>query len=268
MWTYKLGGVLMPRPVSQIIGMHQRGRVVPHDISDTIKSMLKANVKTLKSGQFMLMEGDETNAVFCLLDGWLAVSKRLPEGDIQIIDIALPGEILEFGSARASVSAVNVEALNDARVAVIPEASWEKAMQTRPDLKRISRNVRSAAQVRMGERMLRLGQGAAAMRIAYGLLELSVRLEAIGEAQEGKFHIPMNQRMLGDFVGLSSVHVCRTLRQLKRKGILKVEGHMSIEILKTGVLREMAGVDLEALRSEILPCDEGRPSVLASLAWA
>lgn len=258
----------MPRPVSQMNGIKERGRVLPHDIADPIKSMLKANAKTLKLGQFMLMEGDNTNAVYCLLDGWLAVSKSLPEGEVQILDIALPGEILEFRSANAFASAVNVEALSDVRVAVIPEASWEKMMQERPDLQDISKNIRLAAQARMGERMLRLGRGAAEMRVAYGLLELSVRLEAIGDAKEGKFQVPMNQRMLGDFVGLSSVHVCRTLRQMARKGIIKAEGHMCIEILKTGVLAKLAGVDLACLRSEILPINQGRPSVLGSPAWA
>lgn len=42
------------------------------------------------------------------------------------------------------------------------------------------------------------------------LLELNIRLEAIIQTLEGKFLIPMNSRVLGGFVGLSSVHICRT----------------------------------------------------------
>ena len=78
----------------------------------------------------------------------------------------------------------------------------------------------------------------------------------------------MNQRVLGDFVGLSSVHVCRTLGQLVHNGIIRVEGQMDIEILKLDILAEMAGVDLETLPCEILAQTDHSSSRLAHPAYA
>lgn len=128
-----------------------------HSSPDPLEKMLKANARTIKPGQFIIMEGEETDAVICVLSGWLSLSKCLPEGKIQIVDFALPGEIIETGSAKESASTVSIEALTDASVAVIPALVWTDMKQQRSDLTRISRDVRAAARARTAGRMLRLG---------------------------------------------------------------------------------------------------------------
>lgn len=215
-----------------------------------------------------LMEGGETDAVICLLDGWLSLSKCLPEGDVQIVDLALPGEIIETGAACGSVSAVSIEALTDVSVAVVPASTWAAMTRQRPDLGRVFNSIQAAARARTAERMLRLGRGRAGMRIAYALLELNIRLQAIGQAKDGRLHLPMNQRVLGDFVGLSSVHVCRTLGQLVSSGAIVVEGQMTIQIQDIDVLADLAGADFLALQSEILADTDVVPPLLACPAYA
>ena len=243
----------MSEVVSSVVGVQIEGHTFLRlSALDPLEKLLKANARRIKPGQFIIMEGEETDIVICVLSGWLSLSKCLPEGETQIVDFALPGEIIETGSAKETASTVSIEALTDASVAVIPALVWNDMKQQRSDLMRISRDLSVAARARGAGRMLRLGRGRAVMRLAYALLELNIRLAAIGQSKESRFHIPMNQRVLGDFVGLSSVHVCRTLGQLVDKEIIRVEGHMSIEILKPDLLAEMAGVDLETLPSEIL----------------
>ena len=218
---------------------------------DPLERMLKSNMQTIRLGQYLLAEAQAANSVFVLLNGWLSLSKSLPDGEIQIVDFALPGEIIETCAAEGAVSAVSIEALTDVRVAIIALPLWEEMKRHRPDLTRISRAVRAAASARTAERMLRLGRGNAMRRMAYALLELNIRLEATGQAREGKFHLPMNQRVLGDFVGLSSVHVCRTLGQMVGNGTLRMGANMHVEILKRDLMAEIAGVDLKILQSGI-----------------
>lgn len=240
------------------------GTPLRRQISDPVERMLKSNIQTAKQGHFLLMEGDQTDSVFCLLSGWLSLSKYLPDGEVQIMDFALPGEIIDLGGAGGSVSSVNIEALTDVSFAMIPVSIWEDTKRKRPDLSRIARSIRAAAQARTAGRMLRLGRGRAVMRMAYALLELHIRLEAIGSSKDGEFHIPMNQRILGDFVGLSSVHVCRTLGQLVGDGVVRIGGQMNIEILALEQLAQIAGVDLQAMRCE---CLAGSDHMLSSLPY-
>ena len=256
----------MSQAVSHIFKTQVEGLTpVYGSASDQLEKTLKTHVRTVKPGQLIIMEGDHSSSVICLLSGWLSSSKSLPDGDSQIVDLALQGEIIEAGG---DVSAVTIQAVSQASVAVIPVAIWDAVKLQRPDLGRISKDIRTASRSRMAERMLRLGRGRAAMRMAYALLELNVRLAAIGQARDGKYHMPMNQRVLGDFVGLSSVHVCRTLGRLVSDGIIRATGQMQIEILDFDALTEIAGVDLAVLRREIIPQDDDVVPEFACAAFA
>ena len=259
----------MSQAVSRTSGSLNRVHApVTRLVPDPLEKMLRSCGRTARPGQLLVMAGAETDTVLCVLSGWLSLSKCLPDGEIQIVDFALPGEIVETGAAGGSVSAVNIEALTDASVAVMPAPTWAAMKRERPDLGRISSCIRAAARARSAERMLRLGRGRAVMRMAYALLELNIRLEAIGQSKAGRFHLPMNQRVLGDFVGLSSVHVCRTLGQLVENGIIGVQGHMTVQIREIDVLAEMAGVDLQTLQYGILADTDFIPPALACPAYA
>ena len=59
-----------------------------------------------------------------------------------------------------------------------------------------------------------LGQRTADKRIAHLFCELHARLQAVGLTSEGEFELPLTQQELSDTVGISVVHVNRSLRAL------------------------------------------------------
>ena len=52
--------------------------------------------------------------------------------------------------------------------------------------------------------------------------QLYDRLDAIGLVKESTFRIPLTQEVFADALGLSVVHINRTLQQLRREGMLTV----------------------------------------------
>ena len=54
-------------------------------------------------------------------------------------------------------------------------------------------------------------------------------------------------------MGLSSVHVCRTLRRLERSGIIDVDDHIDVKILDIDALAELAQIDPVRLAQEATP---------------
>ena len=64
-----------------------------------------------------------------------------------------------------------------------------------------------------------IGARNAELRIAHLFCEIHARLEAIGMVTEGGFNVPISQQELADTVGLSVVHVNRSLRTLREKGL-------------------------------------------------
>jgi CRP-like cAMP-binding protein len=65
---------------------------------------------------------------------------------------------------------------------------------------------------------LSLGRRQALSRMAHLFCELQVRLEFVGLTETMSYEFPINQTELGECLGLTSVHVNRTLQQLRDLG--------------------------------------------------
>jgi CRP-like cAMP-binding protein len=74
------------------------------------------------------------------------------------------------------------------------------------------------------EHLIDVGRRSALERVAHFLLELLIRLQAIGLADEHSYQMPLTQELIGDALGLSVPHVSRTLRQLREDDLVAVEG--------------------------------------------
>lgn len=236
---------------------HAAARVFPGADNDAVSPGLRAafdqRARQFSKDAALLIEGDECSAVYSVLDGWLALSKTLEEGQNQIIDFALPGDIVDPAAADGVTSTVTVEALTDGALAAMPYRSWERMTADWPELQHAARVIEAAKQARRAERMLRLGKGIAEMRVAYALLEFCIRLDPACGSRCSTFHIPLTQQQLGDYVGLSSIHVCRTMRRMSRNGIIEMRDHMDIRIIDPQALAKLAGVDIGDLKREIIP---------------
>jgi CRP-like cAMP-binding protein len=74
----------------------------------------------------------------------------------------------------------------------------------------------------LAERTVSLGRRNAKERMAHLLLELFQRLDRVGLVADDSFGLPLTQEMMGDALGLSVVHVNRTLRVLREDGLVTV----------------------------------------------
>jgi AraC-like DNA-binding protein len=68
-----------------------------------------------------------------------------------------------------------------------------------------------------------VGRRSALERVAHFLLEMLVRLQAIGLAGEHSYRLPLTQELLADALGLSVQYVNQTLRQLREEELVSVE---------------------------------------------
>ncbi len=148
--------------------------------ADFPASIIRKNAHSFAAGTALTFEGDDVATVLCVLKGWLSLSKSLSDGQTQIIDFVLSGDIVSPVSADGHTSSLQVEAVTDVVVAILTEAEWARLKHEWPAIEAVSTHLAAAHQSRIAERMLRLGRGSAPNRIAYSLLELCVRLRSIG----------------------------------------------------------------------------------------
>jgi len=213
---------------------------------------LPVHIETDAKGTSIISEGDDADKSLLLLEGWLAFTKMLPEGETQIIDIMLPGDFAILGSEYAPVSACSLDCLSDVRYLSLPSSRLNRDDPNLIELRKLMAAMIVATQARTAELVLRKGNASAANRTAYALLELFVRLQAINHVQDKQYHFPITQQQLGEFVGLSNVHVCRTMRRFERSGLISHPDSTHVKLDDIDALCEIAGIDLEVFANEIL----------------
>ena len=80
------------------------------------------------------------------------------------------------------------------------------------------------------EHLTSLGRRSARDRIAHLLLELfhRVRLREQIPSAENSIDFPLTQEMIGNAVGLTAIHVNRTLMELRREGWIEIKSRRLI----------------------------------------
>ena len=74
------------------------------------------------------------------------------------------------------------------------------------------------------EWVLSLGRRSALSRMAHLFCELAVRLGIVGLADETGYDLALTQTDLAECLGLTPVHVNRTLKQLRERGLVEFRG--------------------------------------------
>ncbi|WP_439139634.1 Crp/Fnr family transcriptional regulator [Roseicyclus sp.] len=214
------------------------------------------SIREMRARCVLQLAGDKARYVFLPFEGWLVVSKVDPDGARQIVDFVLPGDAFDPASARAAIAAADVAALDHVRLAVIPRDGWHRYLAAHHAAWALFSRQTAAGYSRMAERMLRLGKSSAETRIAYAMCELCLRVNPFGLVAGRAFRLPLTQQVLGEYVGLSSVHVNRTIRAMARAGVLDYRGQIEVMIHDLPALAAMAQIDPEELKIAIIPSPE------------
>ena len=153
------------------------------------------------------------------------------------MDFALPGALLGFGPGRL---VTHVEA-RTVETCVIPRARFDELLLRVPALAfRLIQTLAQNEAIAL-ERLMTIGRLSARERIAHLLVELVARARQAGlRVTERSFTLPLTQTHIADATGLTSVHVCRTLAELRKDGVVLLRTG-KLQILDIGKLIAEAG---------------------------
>jgi CRP-like cAMP-binding protein len=177
-----------------------------------------------------------------IVSGWACELRVLFDGRRQIFSFLMPGDISVSPLARrraafALMALTPIQCLElrelDARVAPILAAG----LRARDRLNEILRY----------DALLRVGKLTAVERTVHLLLELHNRMLINGMAAGNSFHLPITQAQLADALGLSLMHVNRTLKTLRRQALIRLESG-AVTLLQPERLALLASGDPDALR--------------------
>jgi CRP-like cAMP-binding protein len=148
-----------------------------------------------------------------IVRGWACEALSLPDGRRQIYAFLVPGDICFPYRPRPS-SRFKVLALTSIRLLSIGPALGERHAA---GLRELLLEAQTHNTERRYDAALRLGQLSTEERVVDLLWELGERLRPLGLVYGDHFRIPLTQRHLADALGMSQVHLNRTLASLRRR---------------------------------------------------
>jgi len=194
------------------------------------------------AGAELFGEGEMSDNLFVVLDGWLFLYRILEDGRRQILDFALPGAVLGYHAHPETPFAFTAEAITDASVAVIPVSRVGELLCRGRSCAMILLEAANQSLLGAFDTLTDVGRRTAREAVANFLLRMNRRIRAVTGADGGaSVPFPLRQEHIGDALGLTSVHVCRTLGKLRRDGLVEI-GHGRLRIVDADALAHDAHV--------------------------
>ena len=196
------------------------------DLSDADRraiDLLCAHQITVEAKRTLIREGERPNDVYLLLEGWGYRYKMLPDGGRHILAYLIPGDLCDIHIFILKRMDHTLGLLSPATVAVISRETILEVMNKHPRIERALWWATLVDEAVLREWLVNIGTRDAYTRLAHLFCELWLRMRAVGLADEGSFSLPLTQEELGDTMGLTAVHVNRTLQKMRAKGMISLE---------------------------------------------
>lgn len=192
---------------------------------------------------------EKVDKLFIVEKGWLLRERHLENGRRQIINFLLPGDYFDLMSLVGAQSDHSIIAATDAIIRIYDGQGFLNAIQASSKLASAFWWVTVQEESILRQQIVRIGRLSAQERIANFILELN-RRQTISEGATTDFvPLPVPQAMLADALGLSIVHISRSLTSLRAKGLIK-SSRKGITILDRERMMELADFDPIHLKSK------------------
>ena len=193
-------------------------------LSDGDRAMLDRlfnRIRIVDARVDLIREGEVPHAAFVVLAGVACRYIRRSDGQRQIVAILLPGDLCDPNIAWPGRMDHALGTLSDCHIAYIAREALLNLGERLPQLAQALRFDRVVGEAILRRWLVNLGRQSAVERMAHLFCELLVRLEAVGLVEDQSYDLPITQADLADAMGLSIIHLNRTLQVLRRDGLIE-----------------------------------------------
>jgi CRP/FNR family transcriptional regulator len=192
--------------------------------------------RRIRRGEHIYHAGDPFKALYAFRLGFFKSYVITSDGQTQVTGFPMAGDVVGMDGIETDRHHLNVVALEDGEVCVIPYTHFLTAIQRAPAVQHQMHKMMSREIVREQELLALLGGTRAESRVAAFLLALSQRFAARGYSAI-QFHLRMSREEIGSYLGLKLETVSRVLSRFHEKRLVKAH------------LRDITLMDLPALRA-------------------
>jgi CRP-like cAMP-binding protein len=181
---------------------------------------LPHHAKTLDRHSYLVHDGEPTTHCCVMLSGFAMRHKIVGDGSRQILALHMKGDAVDLQNSLLRVADHSVQLLTNAEIAFIPRAEIRQLALERPNIGMAMWLDTLVDASIFREWIANVGRRDAHTRIAHLLCEFAVRLKVAGLGHATDYELPMTQEQIADCVGLTPVHVNRTLKTLEHERLI------------------------------------------------
>jgi CRP-like cAMP-binding protein len=175
-----------------------------------------------------------------LAAGVLCRESKTPEGRRQLLGMILPGDVCNYSLVTGLKPMSTHVAMVRSTVLTTELDRLTSLIEDRPRILSALLAHLTIDSAITEELVLSLGCRSALERMAHFLCEIDFRLGRMGLSENHQFTFSLTQAELGDYLGLSAVHVNRTLQELRRRNLIVTQG-ARIALTDIGGLKAIGG---------------------------
>ena len=233
------------RPIPPLTQVVSRIIAVTDAERDALDRMTMRDVHH-EAGAALAHEGDKPRHSCIVNSGFLIASKTTLGGRRQIIGTFISGDMPDMQSLHLATLDMSLASLSPAHVGYMAHDDlWSICAEHPRIAAALWRHTLINASIHR-EWILNVGQRAALPRMAHFLCECLARAKHKSIADGNSCEMPLTQADLAYTLGLSTVHVNRTLQELRRAGLVQIKDRR-LDVLNWAGLVELSGFDTEYL---------------------
>lgn len=177
----------------------------------------------VRSGEFLWRPGDPFTGAVIVHSGCIMVYRVSPAGEEEVLQFALPGDLIGLEAISSGRHALHARALDEALCCRIPCSSAGNFADP-PGLSR-RLLLRASNIISRGQSRPRHEDPAGSV-LAF-LLDIGMRLgreEGVDGERCLQIRLPMSRLDIGRYLGFAEETVCRAMRRLEEQGLVEVRG--------------------------------------------
>jgi CRP-like cAMP-binding protein len=186
--------------------------------------------------------GDSVSNACLVAKGLVGRFDQMRDGRRQIAAFYIPGDMCDLHSVVAPTAGWGIVALTSSTILRVPHSDLRRLATGYPAIAMAFWRDGTVDASVLAKWVGNLGRQDARSRLAHVLCEVGTRMERAGFATRNSFDFDVTQEQLADAIGLTSVHVNRTIQKLRGEGILSMRAHR-VEIADWNRLADIAEFD-------------------------
>jgi CRP-like cAMP-binding protein len=201
----------------------------------------------VQANQDFVQQGQEITHSCFVLEGMVGTFGQNKRGERQITSVFMDGDMIDLNTVVIPQAIADIQALIPSTILQVPHSALRRAAGQYPGIAEAFWRECVIDAAVLNEWVMNVGRRDARSRLAHLLCEIACRSGRKPIEDGFSFPFPITQNQLADMLGLTAVHVNRTLKGLREDRIVDIV-HRAVRILNWNRLTQLGEFDPTYLR--------------------